>query len=123
MVTSASSIEASLTFVRGDIVPAEYSGYRSTKELPTEQKMVQISDLRKLNPPLSLDTNAIALLSVAPFEFERLDQDEVIRRYRSEVGLLIEQVTGAHKVFVLDHIVRSSRPGKGHEKPIHSVHL
>lgn len=85
---------------------------------------VEINDLRGQEHKFTLDNNAFSTLSNIPSkEYEFRDDEKIKSVYYPEVEqLLLDNVPGAHKVFIFDHTIRRSDPN-AHRAPVLGVHI
>ncbi len=86
--------------------------------------VVKIHDARPFAHELSLDRQAFVLVKHETAVRDFLDEDEVRTRYHAEVEALIKRETGASKVVVFDHTVRTADRAleRGLRTPVRSVH-
>jgi hypothetical protein len=86
--------------------------------------VVRIHDARPLVRDLSLDRQAFVLVTHDTEVRDFLDEEEVRTRYHAEVEVLIKRETGAAKVVVFDHTVRTADRAieRGLRTPVRSVH-
>jgi len=87
---------------------------------------VAIHNLREVSPPPSLDTEGFALVH-APSEVDDLFDPEQIRAgYYPEVEALVKSKTGARRVEVFDHTLRTSdetdQATRSLREPVRTVH-
>jgi hypothetical protein len=73
----------------------------------TERRRVSIHDARPLAGELSLDRNGFVLVDHRTAMRDFLDPEELARVYYPEVERLVKQVSGAARVVVFDHTLRS----------------
>jgi len=90
----------------------------------TERHAVAIRDARKDPEPATLDREGFALVAHPTAVRDFTDEGEVRTRYYAEVESLLRQVTGAEKVVVFDHTLRSgaAEREKGVREPVRFVH-
>jgi len=100
----------------GTGLPRRDGNYRDFK--------VRIHDARPLVGGLSLDRQAFILTHHDTEVRDFLDEEEVRSRYHAEVEALIKRETGAAKVVVFDHTVRTADRAveRGLRTPVRSVH-
>jgi hypothetical protein len=100
----------------GTGLPRRDGNYRDFK--------VRIHDARPLAGDLSLDRQAFILTHHDTEVRDFLDEEEVRTRYHAEVEALIKRETGASKVVVFDHTVRTADRAleRGLRTPVRSVH-
>ncbi|TAJ28421.1 MAG: methyltransferase [Reyranella sp.] len=100
----------------GTGLPRRDGNYRDFK--------VRIHDARPLVGDLSLDRQAFILTHHDTEVRDFLDEEEVRTRYHAEVEALIKRETGASKVVVFDHTVRTADRAleRGLRTPVRSVH-
>lgn len=85
---------------------------------------VRIHDARPIARSLSLDRQAFALTDHRTAVRDFYDEDEVRTTYHAEIETLIRRQTGASKVVVFDHTVRTADRAveRGLRTPVRSVH-
>jgi hypothetical protein len=92
----------------------------------TEQKQVNVLNARPIAARLTLDGEGFALARQQSRVVNFYDDDEVRSIYYPECETLLKEVTGAARVVVFDHIVRSAehakRGDKGIKLPAKGVH-
>jgi hypothetical protein len=100
----------------GTGVPRRLGNYRDFK--------VRIHDTRPMVGELSLDRQAFILTHHDTAVRDFYDEQEVRTRYHAEVEALIKRETGAAKVVVFDHTVRTADRAveRGLRAPARSVH-
>jgi len=100
----------------GTGMPRRLGNYRDFK--------VRIHDTRPMVGELSLDRQAFILTHHDTAVRDFYDEQEVRTRYRAEVEALIKRETGAAKVVVFDHTVRTADRAveRGLRTPVRSVH-
>jgi hypothetical protein len=100
----------------GTGVPRRLGNYRDFK--------VRIHDTRPMMGELSLDRQAFILTHHDTAVRDFYDEQEVRSRYHAEVEALIKRETGAAKVVVFDHTVRTADRAveRGLRTPVRSVH-
>ena len=100
----------------GTGLPRRVGNYRDFK--------VRIHDARPIAKDLSLDREAFILTQHDTAMRDFYDKEEVRSRYEAEVEALIKRETGAAKVVVFDHTIRTADRAveRGHRTPVRSVH-
>ena len=100
----------------GTGMPRRLGNYRDFK--------VRIHDTRPMVGELSLDRQAFILTHHDTAVRDFYDEQEVRTRYHAEVEALIKRETGAAKVVVFDHTVRTADRAveRGLRTPVRSVH-
>jgi len=85
---------------------------------------VRIHDARPIAADLSLDRQAFILTHHDTEVCDFYDKEELRTRYEAEVEALIRRETGASKVVVFDHTIRTADRAveRGHRTPVRSVH-
>jgi hypothetical protein len=73
----------------------------------TERRQVRIHDARPLVRNLSLDRNGFTLVAHRTAVRDFFDPEELAQVYYPEIERLVEQVSGAPRVVVFDHTLRS----------------
>jgi len=90
-----------------------------------DARRVRVQNARLLPEPPTLDRNGFEL-RVHPSELTNFSNDDAIRRiYYAEAAECIKRATGAAKVVVFDHTLRSARPNQdepGVREPGSRVH-
>lgn len=124
-------VTASLSFYQA---PADGSPPHNYVEVPkdgspqrnfgTDWRDVVIDDLRGQEERFTMDNNAFAVVSNVPSdEYDFQDNEKIAKVYYPEVEkLLLENVPGAHKVFLFDHTIRRSNPDAP-RAPVTRVHI
>ena len=100
----------------GTGVPRRDGNYRDFK--------VKIHNARPIAGDLSLDRQAFVLVNHDTALRSFYDKDEIKHTWEPEVEALIKRETGASKVVVFDHTIRTADRGveRGHRAPVRSVH-
>jgi hypothetical protein len=100
----------------GTGLPRREGNYRDFK--------VRIHNARPIARDLSLDRQAFVLVTHETAMRSFHDKDEIRRTWEPEVEALIKRQTGASKVVVFDHTIRSADRGleRGLRAPVRSVH-
>jgi hypothetical protein len=100
----------------GTGLPRRVGNYRDFK--------VRIHDARPIAKDLSLDRQAFMLTQHDTAMCDFYDEEEVRTKYHAEVEALIKRKTGAAKVVVFDHTVRTADRAveRGLRTPVRSVH-
>jgi len=94
-----------------------------------EPHLVPIHDARPVASDISLDREGFAVLPHVSLTRDFYDDDEVRRTYYPEAERLLQQVTGASRVFVFDHTVRrrvpdtADRAAGAPRQPVGRVHV
>jgi hypothetical protein len=84
----------------------------------TEQRLTQIHDGRAQQRELSLDANGFVLVSHATTMTDFFDPAELRGRYYAEVERLVREVSGASRVVVFDHTLRTGDTTEQQERKI-----
>ena len=127
------AVRAALTF----IVPQDTKPYFKSAALTgadpevhfqTEQREVEINDMRRLAPAPSLDRQGFELLSAPTAVADLYDDDAVVTAYSEELVALLKAATGADQAVIFDATRRSdSTEGApnpdGHRGPANRVHV
>jgi hypothetical protein len=125
-----SSVSAPLNFIRpGATRPHNYQ-YEPPEGIARingdyAEQMVSIADGRPLRGALSLDVQGFELLHSPTLARDLYDAAELESVYRPEVEQLVGSVTGADKVVVFDHTIRTNAEawrGKGLREAVRRVH-
>ncbi len=97
-------------------VPRRDGNYRDFK--------VRIHNARPMVRELSLDRQAFVLVPHETAMIDFYDKEEIRRTWEPEVEALVKRETGASKVLVFDHTIRTADRGveRGHRAPVRSVH-
>jgi hypothetical protein len=100
----------------GTGVPRRVGNYRDFK--------VEVHDGRAEAAKLSLDRQAFTLVDHCTKVHDFLDEKEVKSAYYAEVEALVKRETGAAKVVIFDHTVRTADRAveRGYRSPVRSVH-
>ena len=100
----------------GTGIPKRVGNYRDFR--------VKIADGRPFAADMSLDRQAFKLVSHDTRVGDFYDAEEVRSRYYAEVEALIKRETGASKVVIFDHTVRTADRAveRGLRTPVRSVH-
>ncbi|KAE8153439.1 hypothetical protein BDV25DRAFT_127244 [Aspergillus avenaceus] len=88
-------------------------------------RQVSLTDIRGNEADYNLDKDAFqALQNVFPtVPYETFLSDEEVKRtfYPEVEKLLLNQVDGAHRVIIFDHVIRMEKKNT-HSKPLHTAH-
>jgi len=91
-----------------------------------EDRSVSVYNARLLADGLSLDREGFAIVPHATRAKDLSDDDEVRAVYYAEVEQLLKQATGANRVVIFDHTIRSASLAgtgrKGIREPVKRVH-
>ena len=91
-----------------------------------EDRSVPVYNARLLADGLSLDREGFAIVPHATRAKDLSDDDEVRAVYYAEVEQLLKQATGANRVVIFDHTIRSAALAgtgrKGIREPVKRVH-
>ena len=91
-----------------------------------ETKDVQLLDGRKANEPFSLDKNGFVFVEHRTAVKDFFNPDELTTTYYPEVAGLIQEISGARRVHVFDHTLRSGdeaeREARLLREPVLSAH-
>jgi hypothetical protein len=125
------SVRAPLTFLqRGAAKPYNYQ-YDPPPGIERRggayvERVVEIADGRPLRGAFSLDVQGFELLHSPTLAHDLYDEHELANVYRPEIGNLVQSVTGADKVLVFDHTIRSNadshRGEQGIREAVRRVH-
>ena len=128
-VPTAASIEASVNYLADlSVKPVTYNPPPGTglprREGNYRNFTVRVHDARPLVRDLSLDTQAFILTRHETEVHDFYDEREIRSTYFPEVEALIRRETGASKVVVFDHTVRTADRAveRGLRTPVRSVH-
>lgn len=130
MLTVASTQgELKYTVPTGE-APVRYKGFAPGEKrdiLATfASRTVTIRNGRAANEAFSLDRHGFILMKRATAATDLYDDDIVREVYYPETAAMVREATGASRVLVFDHTVRSNAPGrkstKGVRGPAHRVH-
>lgn len=103
-------------------------GVPGTNIVP-ETHIVPIRDARPVAADINLDREGFVIMSHQTAVRDFYDDDEVRRVYYPEAERLLQQVTGASRVFVFDHTVRrrlagvADRAAGAPRQPVGRVHV
>jgi cation transport regulator ChaB len=113
----------------GEILVNETFGPNNIRRRTTgryEQKMMPIRNARPLRASLALDRQGFVLVDHATRMRDFYDADELKRVYYAEAVELVKQVSGASRVFLFDHTLRSGdeseREARLIREPVLSAH-
>jgi hypothetical protein len=113
----------------GEILVNETFGPNNIRRRTTgryEQKMMPIRNARPLRASLGLDRQGFVLVDHATQMRDFYDADELKRVYYAEAVELVKQVSGASRVFLFDHTLRSGdeseREARLIREPVLSAH-
>ena len=128
-VPTAASVEASVNYLADlSVKPVTYNPPPGTglprREGNYRNFTVRVHDARPLVRDLSLDTQAFILTRHDTEVHNFYDEREIRSTYFPEVEALIKRETGASKVVVFDHTVRTADRAveRGLRTPVRSVH-
>jgi hypothetical protein len=114
--TLLTSVRAPLNFILPG--PAKPYTYQYDPPEGTErrggdfvERVVEITDARPLRGALSLDVQGFELLHSPTLARDLYNARELESIYQPEIGQLVKRVTGADKVVVFDHTIRSNAEG------------
>lgn len=74
------------------------------------------------HPELSIECNGFALRPQPTAMTDFFDEDELRAVYYPEIEALIKKHTGAYRVLIFDHTLRSGYENKGFKGPVQNVH-
>lgn len=130
-LTLLTRVRAPLTFIQ----PGATKPYNYQYEPPAGierrrgdyvERIVDIADGRPLRGAFSLDVQGFELLHSPTLANDLYDEAELESLYRPEIGNLVRSVTGADKVLVFDHTIRSNaeahRSNDGVREAVRRVH-
>jgi hypothetical protein len=113
----------------GELLVNETFGPNNIRRRTTgryEQKMMPIRNARPLRASLGLDRQGFVLVDHATHMRDFYDADELKRVYYAEAVELVKQVSGASRVFLFDHTLRSGdeseREARLIREPVLSAH-
>lgn len=127
----AASIEATLSYavdtgvkpVNETMGPGNMNRRRTGKR---EQHTVTVRNGRKLQDEFSLETQGFELVDHETAVEDFFDSDQIAAVYYPEMERLVKDRTGASRVVIFDHTLRSGDPATREEKlvrePVLSVH-
>ena len=91
-----------------------------------DRRRVPIEDARALRPPASLDREGFALIRRRTRARDLFDEAQIRELYFPEVAEWVREATGATRVLVFDHHLRSAarveRGREGAQDPVRFVH-
>jgi hypothetical protein len=131
MLETATIVNARMNYLApGERAPRSYidppAPGAEVRRPETVIEEVAIRDARPILQDLSLDREGLALVRQPSRVPDFYDADEVRAVYYPEVAALVEEVTGAARVHVFDHNIRSEpRADRGEakvRKPVRFVH-
>lgn len=126
-----SHVEAELDYIVDDgIPPVRYIDWPEEAHKahpPTYEKhLVRIHDGRGAVESFTLPSHGFALVDHDTAMRDFYDEDEIARVYYPETERLIESMSGAERVVVFDHTVRTADKSRHEERwvrqPVHAVH-
>lgn len=130
-LTLLTSVRAPLTFTQhGPEKPYSYQ-YEPPAGVPRRraedvEHLVDIADGRPLRGAFALDVQGFELLHSPTLADDLYDEAELSTIYRPEIEQLVKSVTGAAKVQVFDHTIRSNaadrRGAQGIREAVRRVH-
>ena len=130
-VAELDCVEAILNYLEYSGERPAYYLYEPTPGLtperpPADRRSTQFYDIRSVMDRLTLDRNGVAVVKHStPFR-DFLDADRVRSDYYPEVAALVKAHTGAARVNVFDHNVRSKplsqQAGSGVREPVRFAH-
>ncbi|KAI9163864.1 Hydroxylase/desaturase CTB9 [Paramyrothecium foliicola] len=99
-----------------------------TYERPFVSHDITIHDVRGDEDLYTLDKSGFQIHPHVSVEKDFLDDDQIKAQYYPETQKLLQDVTGASKVFIFDHTIRRRKPGEGQESastrgPVQRVHI
>lgn len=95
-------------------------GYpHSARQYETHQALVRNG---RHCPELSIERNGFALRPQPTKMTDFFDEDEIRAVYYPEMEALIKESTGAYRVLIFDHTLRSGYEEKGVKGPVRNVH-
>jgi len=117
-------VETTLNFV----IPGEkvifYATDRKRSHMPLEPHTVRVEDARPHLSEFSLEKSGFELLNRPTVVKDFSDEQEIKDIYYPEIEALVKEITGAEKVLVFAHVVRSDREGMGDGgQPSFSAHI
>ena len=110
------SVRAPLTFTRPSADKPYTYQYEPPAGVPRRraddaEHMVEIADGRPLRGAFALDVQGFELLHSPTLADDLYDETALREIYRPEIERLVQSVTGADKVLVFDHTIRSNANG------------
>ena len=84
----------------------------------TQRRTVEIRNARFLHAEISLDRNGLELVNHATEVKNFFDPNEVAAVYYPEIEALVRQVSGAYRVHVFDHTLRSGDEAEQSERKV-----
>ncbi len=84
----------------------------------TQRRAVKISNARPLGEEISLDRNGFVLVDHATGVKNFFDPNELAAVYYPEIETLVRQVSGAYRVHVFDHTLRSGDEAEQSERKV-----
>ena len=131
LTNHADNIEAEVNYIIDDgIPPVRYVDWpeeeHKTHRPAYETRRVQIQNGRNCGEEFSLPTHGFALVEHITEVKNFFDEDELRQVYYPETEALIKAKSGAKRVFVFDHTLRTADQTKLAERwlrnPVHGVH-
>ena len=111
------SVRAALNFIRPGQVPPHNYQYEPPQGIARVngdyvERPVDIADGRPLRGAFSLAVQGFELLHSPTLAGDLYDEAALEAVYRPEIRALVANVTGADKVIVFDHTIRSNASGR-----------
>lgn len=129
--TGADSVEAEMNYIVDDGIPPvryvdwpeeEHKAHRPAYET----KRVQVRNGRTCGETFTLASHGFTFLNRPTAVKDFFDEEEVLRVYYPETEALIKEMSGAARVHVFDHTLRTADESKLAERwirnPVHGVH-
>lgn len=124
-------VEADMNYIVDDGIPPvryvdwpeeEHKAHRPAYET----RRMRIENGRNCGQAFTLPTHGFRLLAQTPAIQDFYNEDEILRVYYPETEALIKEQSGAKRVYVFDHTVRTADDSRLAERwirtPVHGVH-
>ncbi len=124
-------VEAELNYIVDDGIPpvryVDWPEEAHKAHVPTyEPHRVRIHNGRAVGGPFNLPTHGFAFITHDTAVADFFDEDEILRVYYPEIEQLIKDQSGAKRVLVFDHTVRTADSSRNAERwmrsPVRGVH-
>ena len=128
---TADGIDAEVNYIVDDgVPPVRYVDWpeqeHNTHRASYESRTVRIRNGRCCSETFTLASHGFTFLSHHSAVRDFYDEDEVVRAYYPETAALIKEHTGAKRVHVFDHTLRTADKGRLAERwirtPVHGAH-
>ncbi|MFW5920302.1 MAG: CmcJ/NvfI family oxidoreductase, partial [Polyangiales bacterium] len=87
-----------------------------------DEREIALHDAREVADELSLDRQGFVLVRGRSRVPAQQDDETLEREYYPQMAELVRQTTGASRVHVFDHTLRSGDESRGRREPVANVH-